>query len=94
MKSYVREPRPLFVDSEIKATAKDCNHMEFGNPSSHAFGCSFCIPMMAFLLIRHHSIRFNLKSNWKLYLLASVFIPFLIALIGFSRVFKGLHTYN
>lgn len=92
MKSILREPRPLFVDSDINVA--DCKHMEFGNPSSHTYGASFTVPSLVWLLIQHYSARYKTQIGWNIKLPLYTVIVLLLLLLGFSRVFKGVHTYN
>jgi len=98
VKSILREPRPLMVDSEIKI--KDCKHLEFGNPSSHTYGSSFMFMVTVYLLIKHYSVKFRLNTEEnrfrKLMAILVGFngVFFVIYIVGFSRVFKGVHTYN
>ena len=52
MKSVLREPRPLFIDGDIKVN--DCKHMEFGNPSSHTYGSAVMYLTTVYLIIKHY----------------------------------------
>ena len=98
VKSLNREPRPLMVDSEIRV--KDCKHLEFGNPSSHTFGTSFMFMTTVYLLIKHYSVKWDLnyEANKMRKLMAIILsfnsVFFVVYVIGFSRVFNGVHTYN
>lgn len=88
----MREPRPLMIDSGINV--KDCKHLEYGNPSSHTYGSSFLYITTVYLLAKHFIVRHKVK-NWFVPMMASLNITFFgIYVIGFSRVYKGVHTYN
>lgn len=88
----MREPRPLMIDSGINV--KDCKHLEYGNPSSHTYGSSFLYITTVYLLAKHFIIRYKLK-NWFVPLMLLLNLTFFgIYVIGFSRVYKGVHTYN
>lgn len=92
MKSILKEPRPMMLDGEINV--KDCKHIEFGNPSAHTFGSSFMYITTVYLLYKHHRVQLGFKHRLPV-LLALINITFLgIYVIGFSRVYKGVHTYN
>ena len=92
IKSILREPRPLFVDADIDVS--DCKHMEFGNPSSHTYHVSVVLPALCWLLIKHYEIEFKAKCPVLLKLGSYLLIFMFIFILGFSRVFKGVHTYN
>ena len=92
MKSIIREPRPMMIDSEINVT--DCKHLEFGNPSSHTYGASFTFPTLVFLFIQHWEARYSRRCPTIWRRSAYMFVFGLLLLIGFSRVFKGVHTWN
>jgi membrane-associated phospholipid phosphatase len=94
MKSIIREPRPFFVDSSIKVSVSNCKHMEFGNPSSHTFGASFLLTTLVWSLLRHYTARLGVKPPRRVEVAAYSILAIVLALIGFSRVFKGVHTYN
>jgi len=92
VKSILREPRPLMIDSGINV--KDCKHLEYGNPSSHTYGSSFLYITTVYLLAKHFIIRYRLK-NWFVPMMLLLNLTFFgIYVIGFSRVYKGVHTYN
>ena len=92
VKSVLREPRPLMIDKTIEV--RDCKHMEFGNPSSHTFGSAFMFISTGYLMMKHYIHKNNIKAN-VLTILAPLNVIFLlVSLIGFSRVFKGVHSYN
>lgn len=80
------------IDGDIQIN--DCKHMEFGNPSSHTFGASFMFITTTYLMIKHYCHKYNYKTNVLLVLIPLNFIFLFVALIGFSRVFKGVHSYN
>ena len=96
VKSILREPRPLMVDRDIPYI-NDCKHMEFGNPSAHTLGCSLVTMSLVYTMHRHYAYRLkigNPKTN-NLILLGSANVALLLTYaVGFSRVFKGVHTYN
>jgi hypothetical protein len=92
IKSLLREPRPLMVDKEI--WVNDCKHMEFGNPSSHTFGSSYMFISATYLMIKHYVHKNKYKAT-VLTILGPLNLVFcVVGLIGFSRVFKGVHSYN
>ena len=91
-KSILREPRPLMVDPGIKI--EDCKHMEFGNPSSHTYGATFCWLICVYLLIRHYVYRYKIKNPGFYVVIALNVTALVIFIMGFSRVYKGVHTYN
>jgi len=73
---------------------KDCKHLEFGNPSSHTFLSSALFVTTGYLFYRHYTHKWKLKQSL-LQVLGFMNAAFAgIYLIGFSRVFKGVHTYN
>ena len=83
------------IDPAIKI--EDCKHMEFGNPSSHTYGATFCWITFVVLTLRHFIFanRFNKLPFLKLLAWLSLNTTLLIImLIGFSRVYKGVHSYN
>ena len=92
VKSILREPRPLFVDAEINVA--DCKHMEFGNPSSHTYHVAFVLPSLCWLIIKHYEIELKQKCPILIKIVAYGLIYSFILVLGFSRVFKGVHTYN
>jgi hypothetical protein len=92
MKSILREPRPLMIDKDI--WINDCKHMEFGNPSSHTFGASFMFISTTYLLLKHYIHKCNYKATVLTILGPLNLIFIFVGLIGFSRVFKGVHSYN
>ena len=92
VKSIIREPRPMFVDIGVKVA--DCSHLEFGNPSSHTYGVAFTVPVLIWLLTRHYSLRLGAKPPLALKAGAAGIVAVLFLVLGFSRVFKGVHTYN
>lgn len=84
------------VDRDIPYI-KDCRHMEFGNPSAHTLGCSLVTMSLVYTMHRHFTYRFKLSSQRtsNLILLFSANMALLLTYaVGFSRVFKGVHTYN
>lgn len=92
MKSILKEPRPMMVDQKI--FIDDCKHIEFGNPSSHTYGGTFMFVTTALYFIQHFSVRYNVRSNLMMKAGAVTFFIACNFLLGFSRVFKGVHTYN
>jgi len=92
MKSILREPRPLMIDKDI--WINDCKHMEFGNPSSHTFGASFMFISTTYLMLKHYIHKYNYKATVLTILGPLNLIFVFVGLIGFSRVFKGVHSYN
>lgn len=80
------------VDKDIQI--KDCKHMEFGNPSSHTFGSAFMYMTTGYLLVKHYCHKMEMKKRLNVTIVVMNFILFGIYMIGFSRVFKGVHTYN
>lgn len=92
VKSYLREARPFMINEDI--SVKDCKHVEFGNPSSHTFLSSAMFVTTACLLYRELTVRFKIKRSM-LHLMAIMNVIFAgIFVIGFSRAFKGVHSYN
>jgi len=57
MKVILKEPRPAMVDSEILSS--DCDHIEFGNPSSHTFGASLMGFATLYLLTKNNNIKLS-----------------------------------
>lgn len=92
VKSFLREARPFMINDQIDV--KDCKHAEFGNPSAHTFLSSAMFITTACLFYRELTVRFKIKQSILhiLVILNAIFV--LIAIIGFSRVFKGVHSYN
>lgn len=92
VKSWLREARPFMIYESIKVA--DCGHVEFGNPSSHTFLSAAMLITNACLFYREWCYFNNKKQKLIhiLLLLNTVFI--VVYLIGFSRVFKGVHSYN
>jgi hypothetical protein len=92
VKSIIREPRPLMVDGTIQV--EDCKHMEFGNPSSHVYGATFmwitCLYLLCKDYIYKHKIR-GAGSRVACLMLATFGV---LVLLAFSRVYKGVHSYN
>ena len=80
------------VDSDIQI--KDCKHMEFGNPSSHTFGSAFLYTVTGYLFVKNHFNKQGKRQNLIATLVVVNLVMICIYLIGFSRVFKGVHTYN
>lgn len=80
------------VDSEIRVN--DCKHLEFGNPSSHSFASSFIYLTTAYLFVKHLSVKTNIKKYaiWLMILMNLILSG--IYMIAFSRVVKGVHSYN
>ena len=68
--------------------------MEFGNPSSHTFGSSFMFLTTGYLFVKHYSTKMKVKQSLLATLTVTNMTMCLIYAIGFSRVFKGVHTYN
>ena len=88
----MREPRPLMVDPAIKV--EDCKHMEFGNPSSHVYGGTFLWVSCIYLLCRNYTFENKIKdAEIKIFLILTATLLILI-LLGFSRVYKGVHSYD
>ena len=84
------------VDRDIPYV-NDCKHMEFGNPSAHTLGCSLVLMSLVYTMHRHWSYRLQLTSQRtsQLMLLGLANLALLVTYaVGFSRVFKGVHTYN
>lgn len=94
LKMYIREPRPLFLDANIPIT--DCEEMDFGNPSIHSMGISAMMFCSVYLLHRHFSA--TQKWDYKTSVIRGVvgynFALIVIYFIAFSRVLKGVHSYN
>jgi hypothetical protein len=80
------------VDADIKI--KDCKHLEFGNPSAHTFAPSYLLITTFFLTYRQYSVKYGIKLSPITLGVCLNLIFTLIYLIGFSRVAKGVHTYN
>ena len=51
LKNFLREPRPMFIESGLMAT--DCGEMEFGNPSGHSLGMTTMVFSSVYLMHRH-----------------------------------------
>ena len=92
LKSILREPRPLMVDADIQI--KDCKHMEFGNPSSHTFGSTFLYFVTGYLFVKNYFNGKGQKQQIMPTLVVMNTVMLGIYIIGFSRVFKGVHSYN
>ena len=80
------------VDADIKI--KDCKHLEFGNPSAHTFASSYLFITTFFLTYRQFYVKYGIKLSPITLGFCLNLIFSLIYLIGFSRVAKGVHTYN
>jgi len=92
VKSYLREARPFMINEDI--SVKDCKHVEFGNPSSHTFLSTAMFMTTAWLFYRELTFRFKVQQKiWHMLLIMNA-IFVLIFIIGFSRAFKGVHSYN
>jgi hypothetical protein len=68
--------------------------MEFGNPSSHTYGAAFTIPTLCWLFVQHYKARYQTTIGWNIRLPLYTFLFIILCVLGFSRVFKGVHTYN
>jgi membrane-associated phospholipid phosphatase len=85
-KNGLHDPRPYFSNDSIKAF--DCSH-EYGNPSGHSLFVSGAFVFM-FLNYFHNS---NSKQiSIPLYIAALVGTLMFICLMGFSRVYVGVHS--
>lgn len=94
LKSVIREPRPLFLETDLGVD--DCRHLEFGNPSAHTYGISCCFSFLVFLLIKNWQMKKDV--DWSSYVSVQLLgqaLSFILTLsIMLSRVFKGVHSYN
>lgn len=80
------------VDPEVRV--EDCKHMEFGNPSSHTYGATYCWIICVYLLSRHYIYKYRI-ANAGVYVMVGLNIVLIVIFaMGFSRVYKGVHTYN
>lgn len=93
-KMYIRDPRPLMMDSTIPM--KDCNEMDFGNPSLHSFGITAMMFSSVYLYHRHYSatLKWDYKKSVITGLIAYNLALILVYFVAFSRVLKGVHSYN
>jgi undecaprenyl-diphosphatase len=78
-KAIIGRPRPSA--QLVQILAQETNN---GFPSSHAFYTSICIGMLAYLLYAHSAKRYQRMLT----ILLSII---LILLVGFSRVYLGVH---
>lgn len=80
------------VDPDIKV--EDCKHMEFGNPSSHVYGATFmwitCVLLFCSNYLYEHRIK---NAGMTVVLIVNTCLVVLI-MLAFSRVYKGVHSYN
>lgn len=85
----------MMVTADFKIN--DCKHMEFGNPSAHTLGTSLVSLTLVYTFHRHFMHKFKIfdktKSGIILVVSANLALGFIYA-VGFSRVVKGVHTYN
>lgn len=84
MKSYIHEQRPFFV---TELTPTKC-WIEYGNPSGHSITSTSLYLTMWQLLCR----RYKPSTYWRVNSLVMTII--VIMLIGASRLYNGVHTYN
>lgn len=80
------------IDPEVNI--EDCKHMEFGNPSTHTYGATFCWLNVIYLLSRHYVYKYRMANAGGKVLTALNLCVIMIIIMGFSRVYKGVHTYN
>ena len=85
LKLFYCDPRPFYIDHSIVPVACD---LEFGNPSGHSQASTAYYFVLARCLIREFA---PLQRRSRLVYAASAA---LCLLIGFSRVFTGVHSYN
>ena len=92
VKSGLREARPFMLSDAVRVN--DCKHVEFGNPSSHTFLSAAMMVTFVCLYYREWTYKTMRRQNLVhlFMILNGVFI--LIYIIGFSRIFKGVHSYN
>jgi membrane-associated phospholipid phosphatase len=81
-------PRPYMVDSDIKVYG--CSE-EFGNPSGHSATAS-CFVLAVFIDIFFSERYYYRKVNKFYVLLALILVILLICLVGFSRLYNGVHS--
>ena len=77
-----------------KINVHGCSYIEFGNPSSHTFLSSAMYMTTIYLFYRHYTYKYKVRQS--LIHLLTIMNLLLVAIyfIGFSRVFKGVHSYN
>ena len=92
LKSIIREPRPFVIDEQIDVKA--CTLIDFGNPSSHTFMSASMFITTIYLFYRHYSFKNKRRQNLIQLLVMMNCLLVCLYIIGFSRVFKGYHTYN
>lgn len=87
-KLFYHEPRPYMVVAEIKVY--DCS-TEFGNPSGHTMsvGSIMVLLFLEYFYTNDHGLQ-NERGCWYLFcLLADVGV---MLIVGFSRLYNGVHT--
>ena len=84
------EPRPYFVDIDI--VPHGCS-AEFGNPSGHSIFAAAFLTFLFLDVFEDPQVR-RYSRQAKVYI-GSLFLTFsMIVLIGFARLYVGLHTIN
>lgn len=82
MKLILHRPRPfMVVDSEIKVNGFSS---EFGDPSGHTMSCAQVLTTV-FL---DHNANFKGRNSY----LFIVFISIILVIVGYSRMFNGVHS--
>ena len=88
-KMAYHEPRPFFVDADIKVYG--CS-AEYGNPSGHSL---FAAAFAFFLFLDIFESPHTKFKRWGLsYCISLFFVLAYTILIGFARLYVGVHTLN
>ena len=80
------------VDGDIKV--EDCKHMEFGNPSSHVYGATFMWITCVYLFCRNYLYENRIQGAGMKVVHTLNATMLVLILLAFSRVYKGVHSYN
>ena len=85
-KLYTKEPRPYFLENN-KSASNVCNlDKEYGYPSGHSFTPATFHFVTLFCLLKNKIV--TNKPFW------SCFVAILVFAVMFSRLYKGVHSYD